>query len=820
MSKPRIRTKDRKSRQHNAFRPTLEHLEERLTPSTSDILNTYVGSQLEINYNIVDTMPTVQGADSGGGSGSGGFSGSSALAVPAYSSRPGASVSLYLDFDGHLEANWGGYLNVATPAYDTDGIFTAFSTSELDNIHQIWQYVAEDYASFNINVTTVEPSSFANGVALRVAIGGNSSWTGGTYGGVAYVNSFTSSDVNTVYVFPANLGNGYPKYVGDASSHESGHGFGLSHQSEYSGSTLVATYYSGPGDGTAPHMGNSYSATRSMWWYGTTSSSTTFQDDMAVIGRSANGFGFRVDEHGNTIATATVLTVSGTGSVTGAGVIERMTDLDTFSFNTVDATITLTVNVVGSFANLDARLELRDMSGFVVASADPSTSFSATLTYAASAGTYYLTVASHGASSAATSTNYGQSVGQYTLSGSIIATGATAPLAPSNLAATALSGSQIDLSWLDNSDNEDGFKIERLDGNNWTQVATVSANSTTWQDTGRTVSTTYSYRVHAFNGAGNSTYSNTASATTLASAPLAPSNLSATAASSSQINITWTDNSANESGFKIERYDGTTWTQAATVGSNVTSWQDTGRTAATTYSYRARAYNSVGDSDYSNTASATTQSASAPNAPSELTGVSKDRPSPRVNLSWTDQSTNESGFRVYRSTDGVTWAQAGQADANATAYSDTTVVMNSTYTYKVLAFNSSGDSSQSNEITITVTSNGGGKPRGAATVGDEAEATALGPGARSTADVAGFAGVFASSGVWHDAPDSGYGAVPKPYSFNTMPVFVSTSFVGRSEAAEQCDLGAAPSHADEKSVALGEQIRTSLWDGLPRLPLR
>lgn len=210
-------------------------------------------------------------------------------AVPAFSSLPTATATLYLDFNGHYESSWGSYGAITSPAYDTDGNAASFSSTELANIEKIWRYVAEDYAPFNINVTTVEPSSFANGAALRVVIGGNSSWAGGTYGGIAYVNSFTSSIVNTVYVFPENLGNGYPKYVGDAASHEAGHAFGLKHQSAYSGTTLTASYQSGPGDGTAPLMGNSYSASRSLWWYGLTTSSTTYQDDMAVIASSTNG---------------------------------------------------------------------------------------------------------------------------------------------------------------------------------------------------------------------------------------------------------------------------------------------------------------------------------------------------------------------------------------------------------------------------------------------------------------------------------------------------------------------------------------------------
>src|SRR5262245_7773688 len=191
------------------------------------------------------------------------------LSVPVYNSLLGAKASLYLDFDGDFTASWGAYSNITTPAYDTDGDPNSFSATELTNIYQIWQRVAEDYAPFNINVTTVEPASFADGVALRVAIGGDGAWTGVSCGGISNISCFTNSIANVAFVFPANLGNGTPSYVGDAASHEAGHAFGLQHQSVWSGTTLTGEYYGGPGDGTAPLMGYSYSSTLSLWWYGT-----------------------------------------------------------------------------------------------------------------------------------------------------------------------------------------------------------------------------------------------------------------------------------------------------------------------------------------------------------------------------------------------------------------------------------------------------------------------------------------------------------------------------------------------------------------------
>ena len=191
--------------------------------------------------------------------------------------------------------------------------------------------------------------------------------------------------------------------------------------------------------------------------------------------------------------------------------------------------------------------------------------------------------------------------------------GGTPPAAPANLTATAVSSSQINLTWTD-SDIETGFKIERCTGvgcSDFAQIATVSANVTSYSNTGLIASTSYSYRVRAYNIAGDSGYSNIASAVTQAAPalPAAPTNLAATVISRSQINLAWTDNANNETGFKIERCKGATCTNfalIATVGANVTSYSNTGLAANTTYRYRIYAYNAGGNSAYSNIAAAKT----------------------------------------------------------------------------------------------------------------------------------------------------------------------------------------------------------------------
>jgi hypothetical protein len=189
-----------------------------------------------------------------------------------------------------------------------------------------------------------------------------------------------------------------------------------------------------------------------------------------------------------------------------------------------------------------------------------------------------------------------------------------APMAPAGLAATAISSSQINLTWVDSDTTEQGFKIERCTGagcSSFTQIALVGANVTSYSNTSLTGSTSYSYRVRAYNASGNSDYSNTASAVTQAipALPAAPTNLAAAVISKSQINLTWTDNAVNETGFRIQRCKGSTctnFTLIAMVGANVISYANTQLSANTTYRYRVYAYNASGSSGYSNVVTAAT----------------------------------------------------------------------------------------------------------------------------------------------------------------------------------------------------------------------
>ncbi|MGH9202534.1 MAG: fibronectin type III domain-containing protein, partial [Vicinamibacterales bacterium] len=272
------------------------------------------------------------------------------------------------------------------------------------------------------------------------------------------------------------------------------------------------------------------------------------------------------------------------------------------------------------------------------------------------------------------------------------------PAAPTNLVANATSTSSITLTWTDNATNEAGFRVERAPvGGRFSQIAILLPNTKTYNNSGLPASTTYSYRVLAYDGPNNSAYSNVATATTQA-APAAPSGLSASAVSTSRINLAWTDNSTNEAGFKLERStDGTTFTQVATLSANLTSYANTGLAAATTYTYRIRAYEGPNHSAYSNTATATTHA--APAAPTNLAASTLS--SSQIRLTWNDNSSNEAGFKLERSTDGTTFSQVATLVANTTAYTNSSLNAATTYIYRIRAYEGTNHSAYSNTAGAT-----------------------------------------------------------------------------------------------------------------------
>jgi hypothetical protein len=348
------------------------------------------------------------------------------------SSLASANHTIYLDFDGYTTSGtyWNDTTrpNIVTPAYSLDTDTTTFTSAELTAIQYIWQRVAEDFSPFNVNVTTKAPTDLNDLIksgtgdtrwGIRVAIGGSSTDWYGSAGGVAYLDSFNWNTDTPAFVFENQLGNGDEKYTAEAISHEVGHALGLNHDGRISPSE---GYYGGHGTGDtgwASIMGVGYNKNLSQWSKGQYTSASNTEDDLQMI-TSNNGFGYRVDDAGNTMATAKALTING-AIVSGSGIIERNTDVDYYSFVAGAGTINLNINPFNRGPNLDILAELYSADGTLIASSNPTTLLSATIsTTLATAGIYYLKIDGVGSGDplATGYTDYG-SLGQYFISGDV-----------------------------------------------------------------------------------------------------------------------------------------------------------------------------------------------------------------------------------------------------------------------------------------------------------------------------------------------------------------------------------------------------------------
>lgn len=273
------------------------------------------------------------------------------------------------------------------------------------------------------------------------------------------------------------------------------------------------------------------------------------------------------------------------------------------------------------------------------------------------------------------------------------------PDAPLNLTAEGISTSQIRLGWTDRSSNETAFEIERFAFGifgGFSRIATVAANTTTFVDGGFGPESSTLYRIRAVNAEGASPYANEAAATLLAVAPSAPTDLAATATSATEIELRWQDTSLNEQGFKVEQAkDGGPFVELAQrAPADATIFVDSPLEPGHRYTYRIRAFNSGGDSAYSAAASADTD------APSNLTArtISKSQ----IALAWVDNKTDESGFRIERSTDLVTFTEVATVGPNSTSATVGHLRRGTTYYFRVRAFTANATTAYSN-VAFAVT---------------------------------------------------------------------------------------------------------------------
>ena len=324
-------------------------------------------------------------------------------------SLPGSKRTIYLDFNGHIVTGtaWNG-LTGTNPqvygAYDTDGNPNVFGAAEKVQIEQTWRRVAEDYAPFNVDVTTQEPApgkidresnaDLVYGTRLVVTPGGDvyTDYCGSNCGGVAYVNVFdvTGADHSFYqpgFVFTDGVGTG-AKNIAEAASHEVGHNLSLHHDG-----TSVLGYYAGHGP-WAPIMGVGYYRPVSQWSQGEYDDANNTEDDLTMIRTS--GAPLRHDDHGDTIGSATL-----TGSNRGKGVITDRLDKDVFRITSTGGQYTVSATPATLGANLDIVMRLMRPNGTPLAVVDPAvgtvnagaaSGLNASVTLNLPAGKYYVQI--------------------------------------------------------------------------------------------------------------------------------------------------------------------------------------------------------------------------------------------------------------------------------------------------------------------------------------------------------------------------------------------------------------------------------------------
>jgi fibronectin type 3 domain-containing protein len=250
------------------------------------------------------------------------------------------------------------------------------------------------------------------------------------------------------------------------------------------------------------------------------------------------------------------------------------------------------------------------------------------------------------------------------------------------------------LNWTDRSATETGFRIERspVTDTHFREIATVGANTTSFTDSGLREATKYWYRVRAYNAYTTSAYSNETSATTWCNIPAPPSGLTITSILSNKVSLSWTDNSGDETGFKIQRKTGATgmYANIKTTAANVTAYNDTAVIDGTLYYYRVCATNGAGDSAFSNEAIGTT-----PLARPHLTATAVS--SSEIDLTWIDHSASETGYLIERKIGATgTWELIAEVGANVQSYGVGGLAPNTRYCFRIRATNGTMDSDYSN----------------------------------------------------------------------------------------------------------------------------
>lgn len=591
-----------------------------------------------------------------------------AAGLPLLNSRAGAPTAIYIDFDGY-----GTNLSYSE---DADG--ATFNTTEQANIFECWRHIAVYYAMFNANVTTVLPS-----VPMTYNIVSNS-----ISGGYAYVGTF-----------PTSTAQGYNESSNARSrqsgiAHEIGHVYGLSHQSDYDLlANKTAEYSSGFSDLRGPLMGVDYAKTIHKFTYGHPSSSpSTLQDDVTYIAnrikaQPGGGDGFAPDDFANTIATSPALNVSGQVQSEWA-IIERMTDVDAFSFASDGSPLVIAANRDWP-GGADLKLGIYDVSGTLLALADNDVN-DQQVTLTLPAGTYYALVSSAG--------NYAD-LGAYEISVRPMLAGfSTQDIGVTMIPGYAgydsatgtfsLGGSGDDI-WGTSDEFRFAYTTLTGDGEILARVTAVE-NTSGWAKAGVMIRETLN---------GDSKH---------AMMVVTPSNGTAFQYRSS---TGGSSGNSNTGGFAAPY-----WVKLVRSGNTLTGYRSSNGTnwtqqSSTTISMTSTVYIGLaigaGNNDNLNDTTFTNVSLSgnigaipaANGLPAPLGLTLSVGTGTGINLAWTD-GEGETGYVIERSADGAAWTVVTTTAADVTSYSDNNLSGSRRYFYRISAADAAGRSPASTVQSI------------------------------------------------------------------------------------------------------------------------
>jgi hypothetical protein len=643
-------------------------------------------------------------------------------------SRPGSQRTIFLDFDGAVyPSTWWDDSSITALPYDSDGNSSTFGNVERLFVYGVWAAVSEDFAPFDVNVTTKDPGYDALNRTWDDLVFGTvaqigpkppaiATQCGSGCLGIAYVGTFDtpweSASYQPAWVFPGSYGS---VMTADIVSHEVGHNLGLGHDGKFS-----STYYGGHGD-WSPIMGNG-DGPIDQFSIGDYTGATRDEDDFFVM--SMNGLDVLPDDFPDTRAAAVDDNPADLSAFTIEGLIGSRTDVDVVKLTLPAGSVTVTASPAVLQPNLDISLQLLTAAGTVVGTADPAsgsllsraTGMGASVTATLTGGEYYAVIDGVGAGSPLSTgySDYG-SVGRYTLGlgrhridvsvvGAGTVSSSPAGISCTNTCSVAMpgSGSQITLTATASA----GQSFVR-----WMGVCSATGGSTCTVDTSqaRDVAAVFTGATAPPPGPTSSTSSTSTSSTSSTTTtttlppsvvpPGAPSSLRATPGNG-QLALTWnapsrTGDSAI-TGYEYSLNSGA-WSPipSSVLGARSLGGTISGLVNGTSYRVRVRAVNRAGGGTASSTVYATPST-----TPSAPTGVTVTPGKASLTVRFTAAANG--GTRVtryeYSINGGTTWVNRA---STATSFTITRLTNGVTYPVQVRAVNARGTGPGSTAVSGT-----------------------------------------------------------------------------------------------------------------------